>query len=281
MRPPALLASTALAAILAACGPSVDTDHAANSAELVSAAATSEKADTGVTNNAIVDMNQAYADFLSDYVSTKDGVNLVDYSGVTPDDRAALKAYIDVLEAQGVAGLSDDEAMAFWFNLYNAVTIEVILDNYPLKSIRSLGLLNRGPWDRKLVTVAGKGEMSLNDIEHATLRADWDEPRIHYAVNCASYSCPNLMNRPWAAETLDEDLDMAARAYVNHPRGIAVTGGRVTASSIYDWYKVDFGGTDAGVLAHVRQYADDDLKATLEGVTAISRFDYNWDLNEG
>lgn len=286
----ALVTSIAVAALLAGCGPSAepgDPSAASEAAEAESLAETTAPAETELASAPLAgvdrdmpDVNQAYADFLTDYVTSSDGVNLVAYARVTPDDRAALQAYIDGLEAMGTGGLSDDEAMAFWFNLYNAVTIEVILDNYPLKSIRSLGAFNRGPWDRKLVTVAGKGEMSLNDIEHATLRAEWDEPRIHYAVNCASYNCPNLMNRPWEAATLDGDLDAAARAYVNHPRGISVSGGRVTASSIYDWYKADFGGSDAGVLAHVRQYADEDLKAALDGVTEIARFDYDWDLNE-
>ncbi|MEP6341759.1 MAG: DUF547 domain-containing protein [Maricaulaceae bacterium] len=221
-----------------------------------------------------------YADFLSKYVSDEDGINFMAYGKVTDADHAALKTYIAALESQGTAGMNDDQIKAFWFNVYNAKTIDVILDNYPLKSIRSLGTLNRGPWDKKLLNVKGKGEMSLNDVEHGTLRAEYDEPRIHYAVNCASYGCPNLKASVWRAETLEADLQAAAVAYVNHPRGVRVENGKVIASKIFDWYKVDFGNNQTGMLNHFRQYAKGDLATQLEGKTKISKFEYNWNLNE-
>lgn len=226
------------------------------------------------------DANAVYADILETYISEKDGINFFAYGDVTEEDHARLKSYISGLETAGIDGLSEDEEMAFWFNLYNAKTIDVILDNYPLKSIRSLGLFNRGPWDRKVVDVAGFGEMSLNNIEHDTLRAEWDEPRIHYAVNCASYGCPNLALKPWTAETLEEDLEAAAYAYINHPRGMRAEGGRIIASSIFDWYKGDFGGNDAGVIEHALQYAQGDLAEALRGAKRISKFEYDWSLNE-
>lgn len=258
---------------LAACG-------SADDAQLTSAAE-AEISTTTATITASEDINAVYADFLSTYITETDGINFVAYGTVSEGDHQALKAYIAALEARGVEGLDDNEAMAFWFNLYNAATIDVILENYPLKSIRSLGSFNRGPWDRKLLNVNGVGEMSLNNVEHDTLRATWAEPRIHYAVNCASYGCPNLMDRPWTAETLDEDLDAAASAYVNHSRGVRVENGKVIASKIYDWYKVDFGNDNAGILEHVRQYATGDLASALADATRISKFEYNWDLNEG
>ena len=221
-----------------------------------------------------------YADFLSKYISDEDGINFMAYGKVTDADHAALKSYIAALEAQGTAGMNDDQIKAFWFNVYNAKTIDVILDNYPLESIRSLGSFNRGPWDRKLLNVKGKGEMSLNDVEHGTLRAEYDEPRIHYAVNCASYGCPNLKASVWRAETLEADLEAAAIAYVNHPRGVRVENGKVIASKIFDWYKVDFGNDQTGMLNHFRQYAQGELATQLEGKTKISKFEYNWNLNE-
>ena len=269
----AALPAAALLVFAAACG-------APQQAELTSAA----QAEVATAAAQIADsenLNQVYADFLDTYVSETDGINFVAYGDVTEQDHLALKAYIDALELQGVEGLSDDEAMAFWFNLYNAATIDVILDNYPVDSIRSLGSFNRGPWDRKILDVAGVGEMSLNDVEHGTLRATWAEPRIHYAVNCASYGCPNLMDRPWEPETLEADLTAAAVAYVNHPRGVRVEGGKVTASKIFNWYKEDFGGNNQGVLDHAREYAEGDLAEALAGVTTISNFEYDWNLNEG
>lgn len=226
------------------------------------------------------DMNAFYSDFLSTYVTERNGINFVAYGNVTEAHHAQLKAYITSLEQTGDEGLNDDEIKAYWFNVYNAKTIDVILDNYPLKSIRSLGALNRGPWDKKVLNVKGKGEMSLNDVEHGTLRKMYKEPRIHYAVNCASYGCPNLKSTVWTAATLEADLEAAAVAYINHPRGVRVENGKVIASKIFDWYKVDFGGNQAGMLEHFRQYAKGDLASQLSGATKVSKFEYNWDLNE-
>jgi hypothetical protein len=271
---PRLGAVAAIALTLAACG-AADTS-APTEASTATATATLL---TGTETHQ--EMTAHFATFLSDYISETDGINFVAYGDVTDEDHAMLKAYVASLESRGTAGLSRDEEMAFWFNLYNAKTIDVILDAYPVSSIRKLGSFNSGPWDDKNMTVAGIGEMSLNDIEHGTLRANWDEPRIHYAVNCASFGCPNLKATPWTAEALEADLTQAAVDYVNHPRGFRVENGRVTASKIFNWYKEDFGGNKDGILAHARQYAQGDLKAALDAAETINDFEYNWDLNEG
>lgn len=271
----AILAAAGFAALsLAACGNSND-NSAANTETAV-------QASLSVTGNETpAEMEKMYANFLTKYVSSTDGINFVAYGDVTAEDKAILKAYVASLETRGTEGLNRDEEMAFWFNLYNAKTIDVILDNYPLSSIRKLGAFNSGPWDNKNMNVAGYGEMSLNDVEHGTLRANWDEPRIHYAVNCASYGCPNLKDSPWTAETLEEDLEAAAAGYINHPRGFRVENGKVTASKIFNWYKEDFGGNNDGILEHARQYAEGDLADALNEATKINGFEYNWDLNEG
>lgn len=263
-----------LLALATACSGAQDAQSTSGPSETTIAAATE-------TLSEAKEANAVYAAFLETYITEKDGINFVAYGDVTPEDHAALKAYVSSLEDQGTEGLSRDEEMAFWFNLYNAKTIDVILDNYPVRSIRKLGSFNSGPWDNKNMTVAGIGEMSLNDVEHKTLRANWDEPRIHYAVNCASYGCPNLKATPWEAETLEQDLEAAAIAYINHPRGVRVEDGRVIASKIFNWYKEDFGGNQTGILEHARQYAQGDLKTDLEAASRISRYEYNWDLNEG
>ncbi|MEM7006066.1 MAG: DUF547 domain-containing protein [Pseudomonadota bacterium] len=272
-RLPTAASTLVLALVVAACG-------GAQEAELTSAAK-AEIAETAVEIASSEDVNAVYGEFLETYITETDGINFIAYGEVSEEDHQSLKAYIAALESQGVEGLPDEEAMAYWFNLYNAATIDVILDNYPLSSIRSLGPLNSGPWDRKVLNVSGVGEMSLNDVEHGTLRATWEEPRIHYAVNCASFGCPNLMDRPWEAETLEEDLEAAAIAYVNHPRGVRVEDGKVTASKIYNWYKEDFGGDQTGILEHARQYAEGDLATALADATRIDSFEYDWDLNEG
>ena len=226
--------------------------------------------------------NSAWANFLSRYVRPgSNGVNLLAYGSVTPEDKQALKSYIASMEAARPTAMTRDAAMAFWINLYNAETVDVILDNYPVDSIRQVGggLFSRGPWDDKVVTVEGR-ELSLNDIEHGILRPVWNnDPRIHYAVNCASIGCPDLATQPYTAASLSGMLDQAARTYINHPRGALVDGGRLYVSSIYEWYKVDFGGNDAGVIAHMRQYASGSLAGALGTVSSIHADRYDWDLN--
>jgi hypothetical protein len=199
------------------------------------------------------------------------------------EDRAALRSYIASLEATDPGVLSRDEAFAFWVNLYNALTVEVVIDHYPVASIRDIaispGLFSTGPWGKKLVTVAGR-ELSLDDIEHGILRPDFGDSRVHYAVNCASVGCPDLASRPYTGDELDAMLDRAARAYVNSPRGARVENGRLTASSIFKWYMKDFGGTEEGVLAELRKYAGPDLAAALENVSGVASYDYDWSLND-
>ena len=226
-----------------------------------------------------------------------DGVNRFDYAAVAAADREALDRYLAALHAVPVARLGRDAQMAFWINLYNAFTVKLVLDHYPVASIReipagrgpSLAALFRfetwaslflgGPWASPLATVEGE-TLSLNDIEHRVLRPGWRDPRIHYAVNCASMSCPNLSPVAYTADNLDALLEGGARDYVNHRRGARVDGDRLLLSSIYRWYRKDFGGTQEAILAHLRTYADADLAAALDRVQAIDWLDYDWSLNE-
>lgn len=227
-------------------------------------------------------INAPYNDILSTYLSEKDGIHLFDYAGVTDADRKKLAEYVATLEAQTPSQMSDEDQIAFWSNLYNAKTLEIILDNYPVDSIRDIGggLFSKGPWKDDVVTVEGQ-EMSLDNIEHDTVRANFDEPRVHYAFNCASIGCPNLKSSAWEGATLDQDLDDAARAYISHPRGVRVEGNRVFASSIYKWFREDFGQNDADVLDHIRQYASGEKIDALKGKTKINKHEYDWSLNEG
>lgn len=214
--------------------------------------------------------------------ASPDGVNRVDYrawSASVPDLRA-LDTVVASLAAQTLSALPRPAQFCAWVNLYNAVTLQVVLERYPVRSIREIrpNPLAIGPWGQKRVTVEGR-ELSLDDIEHRILRRQWREPRVHYAVNCASIGCPNLMARAWRPATLEADLDAAARGFVNHPRGVRAAGpGRVRVSSIYHWFKEDFGGTDAGVLAHLSALAAPALAATLAGAR-IAGHDYDWSIN--
>jgi hypothetical protein len=229
--------------------------------------------------------HSAWGAFLAKYLVTADpsGINRLRYGDVTPTDRRELAEYLDTLQRVRVSTLSRAEQKAYWINLYNALTVKVVLDHYPVKSIRDIdtspGWFSNGPWGAKLLTIAGV-EVSLNDIEHRILRPIWHDNRIHYAVNCASLGCPNLQPEPFTAENNERLLEMGAREYVNHPRGARMEEGRLTASSIYDWFLVDFGGSVPNLIEHLRRFAEPPLQEKLKGVGGIDGYSYDWSLNE-
>lgn len=218
---------------------------------------------------------------LDDYlIKDGSGVNRFDYSGVSPADKSKLETYLDELQGVVVTRLPRDEQMAYWINLYNALTIKVILDHYPVASIRdiSYGLLDWGPWPEELVIVEGY-ELSLNNIEHDILRPLFTDNRIHYAVNCASIGCPNLQMSVFRGPNLDQMLDQAAVEFINHPRAVSVRDKSLTLSSIYEWYYTDFARTDSDLIAHLRQYARPALLQKLESDLRIVDYVYDWSLN--
>ena len=229
-----------------------------------------------------VPMNDPWAQVLTAYTSMgADGLARFDYAGLksSPENMDLLSGYIKAQAAKTPSAMSRNEAMAYWANLYNALTVQVVAENYPVTSIRKIKSGYRaGPWKRKLVTVEGK-ELSLDNIEHDIMRPTFKTPLVHYMVNCASIGCPNLKATPWQAATLEADQEAAARAYINSPRGARFDKGRLRASSIYRWFSKDFGGGEAGVLAHLKLYANEDLRARLNTKQKIDKYDYDWGVN--
>ena len=220
--------------------------------------------------------------FLGRYLSRHDdGLNRVAYDKVTAADRQALADYIAGLEAVEISRHNRPEQFAYWVNLYNAVTVRIVLDHYPVDSIRDIndGFLSPGPWDRPLATVEGE-TVTLNDIESRILRPLWQDPRIHYVLNCASVGCPNLEDSAYRGKALEARLEAAAERYINNPRGLRIEQGALVVSSIYAWFEEDFGGSEAAVLAHLRRYAAPDLKQALSRHEAIDGYAYDWGLNE-
>ncbi|MHA3914371.1 DUF547 domain-containing protein [Halovulum sp. GXIMD14793] len=195
---------------------------------------------------------------------------------------AEVEAYLTQLANIDPVTLRQSDAFAYWVNLYNAVTVRTMLNAWPVGSIRDIGggVFSSGLWRQKLVRIAGK-QLSLDDIEHGILRPIWRDARIHYVVNCASRGCPDLGAWAFTGRGLGAALDGAARAYVNHPRGARVEGGRLIVSSIYHWYKSDFSGTDAGVITHLKAHADPQLGTALQQVTRIADHGYDWAVNAG
>jgi Protein of unknown function, DUF547 len=212
----------------------------------------------------------------------KTGLNRFKYKAVSDKNHKALKAYLTRLQNTRVTNLNRNEQYAFWINLYNALTIDIVLDHYPVLSIRNIsispGLFAKGPWGRKLVMVEGE-TLSLDDIEHEILRKIWRDKRIHYAVNCAAISCPNLASQVYTGQNVNRLLEAGAVAYINHPRGVRLEKGRLIVSKIYQWYAKDFGNT-AQLISHLRHYANSRLAGELAKFDHISSYEYDWSLNE-
>ena len=222
----------------------------------------------------------AWSRFLTIYlVLGSDGVNRIAYGRVDAAGRSLLDGYIAMLEATPVSHLARAEQLAYWINLYNAVTTRVVLQHYPVRSIRDIdgGPFGGGPWGMKLVTVEEE-RLSLDDIEHGILRPIWHDPRIHYALSCASISCPKLQPSGYTAGNVEQLLDEAARAYVNDPRGVRITDGQLIVSSIYVWYREDFGASETAILDHLRRYASPPLAAELARFRRPDGDAYDWRL---
>jgi len=228
--------------------------------------------------------HQAWTSFLQTYTKLgDDGIVRVDYAAVTPDDKQKLEAYLSDLSNIDAALFNRNAQLAYWINLYNALTVSVILDHYPVDSIRDIkkGLVDVGPWNEKRITANGR-ELSLYDIENGIVRPAWpDDPRTHYALNCAAIGCPNLAQTAYTENNIMQRLQENSVLFVNHPRGVTITDkGNLTVSKIYNWYRGDFGTTDEAVINHLKQYAKPGLKQALEQTHKINHYTYDWSLND-
>lgn len=252
--------------------------HAVEPAELI------RKAASGSTRT--ID-HSAWDSLLKAYVKVSpDGVNRVDYASFKAKAHSDLKTYIRSIEETDPTTIDRAEQFALLANLYNAKTIDIVLDHYPTASIKDISLggsllasLTGGPWKAKVLRLKGV-ELSLDDIEHGILRPIFKDPRVHYAVNCASVGCPNLQPEAFTGAKLDGQLNAAARAYINHPRGAAVAGSNLMISSIYNWFKDDFGRSDENVIRHLQSYANPPLTEQLRSVRSVSGYSYDWRLND-
>ena len=229
----------------------------------------------------------AWQAVLDRYLVTKEpGVTAFDYAGAKKDGYDAISGYVTAMTKVAVSGLSRDQQFAYWVNLYNALTVRVVLDHYPVASIRDIdispGLFSSGPWGKKLITVEGR-TLSLDDIEHRILRPIWQDPRIHYAVNCASVGCPALAPKAYTAATLNDQLNQAATGFINHPRAVQRNkDGEFVLSQLYDWYRDDFGKSDADFIAHLKRFAGPKLAEALGDTDEldIAGYQYDWRLND-
>ncbi len=187
------------------------------------------------------------------------------------EDVKALAGFLERTNSVRPESLSTDEQKAFWINLYNALTLHAVLERYPVKSVNIKAYQEVAVamfWDTPY-SVAG-GHHSLNQIEHDILRPRYNDPRIHFAINCASLGCPALLSRAWSSKDLDKQLDEATKSYLHSPAGLVMEGGRVKLSEIFKWYAEDFGDI-AAFISRYRPEARADRYDYLE---------YDWNLNE-
>jgi hypothetical protein len=173
---------------------------------------------------------------------------------------------------------SSNERKAFWINAYNAFTVKLIVDNYPVETIKDLGggiYRVNTPWDIKFIQIKDK-TYHLNDLEHNILRKEWSDPRIHAAVNCASISCPKLMKGAYLAEQLDEQLDRQMKAFIHDATKNIIGEKEVRLSKLFKWFSGDFKVEHSSVIDYINSYSDVKIKKSAR----VEYFDYDWGLNE-
>lgn len=219
---------------------------------------------------------------LDDYlVEDESGINFFDYEGLQVDGDARLDRYVNDLSEIDPRKLNKAGQMSYWINLYNALTVRLVAENYPVESITKLGesLLGRGPWDDEIVTIASRA-LTLNDIEHRILRPVFRDHRIHFAVNCASIGCPNLSASAYTAANLDQLLSQAATRFLNHPRGLQFEGDTLRLSKIFQWFQDDFGGDEQRMLHTLTLYLDPETASRVERYSGELEYAYDWALND-
>lgn len=218
---------------------------------------------------------------LSRYVyRAEDNTTWFNYDNVSRADMSQLAAYLTAMQQIDPRDYPKAEQMAYWINVYNALTISTVLKAWPVNSIKSVGngLPGFGPWDDEIFTVAGN-TLSLNNIEHGILRRIWNDNRIHYAVNCASVGCPNLSPIAFTRSNLAAQLDTGAKHFINHPKGLHFDGNTLVLSSIFNWFVSDFGGNEQALLQVLHKHAEPDLQTQLQAYEGDIRYQYDWELN--
>lgn len=227
-------------------------------------------------NNSTAPGHEKWSALLQKYVGTSGKVN---YKAMKAD-KAKLDEYLAILSKQKPAkNWSRNETLAFWVNAYNAFTVKLILDNYPLKSIKDLNpgvslIFINTIWDKKFFSIGGV-KMSLNNIEHGILRK-MSEPRIHFALVCASISCPKLLNTAYEVAVLDNQLHNAATTFLADNSKNQVNANRPKLSKIFDWFAGDFKVNRKSTIDFINQFTNTKIDKNAD----IGYLDYNWNLNE-
>lgn len=193
---------------------------------------------------------------------------IVDYESIIRNDLDVLNRFLDQISRTDPQRLSTDEQLAFWINAYNAFTIKLIIDHWPLRSI--MEIYDGEPWDKKWIGIDDK-TYSLDDIEHDIIRDQFGDPRIHFAVNCAAKSCPPLLNKPYTGATLDKQLEDQTRKFINDSRSNQISQNQLILSKIFEWYAEDF----ADLKGFLNKYSESDINPDA----SVRYNTYDWTIN--
>lgn len=214
--------------------------------------------------------HQIWHELLQKHVTESGKVDYVAFG----KDRAQLQKYLTALQNTDVYNLSANARKAYYINSYNAYTIELILQNYPIESIRHIKKGDNGPWDIPIVIVQGQ-MYTLNQVEHQILRKEYNDPHIHAGVNCASVSCPPLPNYAFTAENVNQKLKEEFTAFVNDSQRNTITPTTLKISPIFKWYQEDFTQNQS-----LKKFLSPYYTGAFPFDASITYRDYNWSLNE-
>lgn len=212
--------------------------------------------------------HSSWDDLLDSYVTSEGKVN---YDGFK-SDVAKLDKYLNLIgDNEAKPEWSEDEKKAFWLNAYNAWTIKLVLERYPVNSIKDVSIK---PWDKRFIKV-GANTHTLNDIENKIIRRQFKDARIHFAVNCAAISCPKLSNKAFTVKNVEKELDRLTREFFKS-ENVKLVEKSAQLSKIFEWYAEDFIQESESVLKFVEQYSEIEFNSKVK----ISYLDYNWKLNK-
>lgn len=215
--------------------------------------------------------HELWEKLLKKYVSDEGKVNYAEWK----KEGSELDKYLKILEsAHPNESWSSNERKAYWINAYNAFTVKLILNHYPVKSIKDIGGALSSPWDIRFITIEGKS-YHLNELEHQILRPIFKDPRIHFAINCASFSCPKLLNQAITADQIEEQLNRLAKSFLSDTKRNILKTDTVQISEIFKWFQEDF-VQQGSLIDFLNQYAEIKIASNA----TVQYLDYNWNLNE-
>ncbi|MGW8121647.1 DUF547 domain-containing protein [Roseivirga echinicomitans] len=235
---------------------------------------TNEKA--FVMGNGPAPTHEIWDELLKEYVTD---IGFVDYKGII-SEKVKFESYLDLLSNNAPANSwSENERLAYWINVYNAFTVKLIIDNYPLASIKDLNPTLSIPtlntvWTKDFFKIGGE-DFNLDRVEHKILREEFEEPRIHFSINCASFSCPVLRPEAFKADKVETQLEEQARSFINDLQRNKITKDKVELSKIFSWFGGDFNKGQT-LIQFLNKYAEVEISENAE----VNFMDYQWRLND-